>query len=352
MRFLFWPTWLLPIHGLSLTQKPIGGMETALIRLANALAELGHHVTVLTPFKKSPRTLVRYMNFSEFYKTVPIDVLIAVKHWDTFLLLPQVKRRFFWTGDTPTSLQHLGIGDKRVVSMMEKALFVSDWQAKEICRISGFPSESVFIQRNGVDLREFAGSEERHPRRLMYASNPQRGLRELIPIYERLKKKYSDLELHIFSNAALYDMRWPPKIAADNDALVFLEKVAQIPGCYVRGTILQAALAREYMKSAILAYPCNCNETSCITIMEAHAAGCPTVTSDHGALPETVGEGGICIAGDPGTPDFDARFEAELDRLLGDRIYWESMSAKALNQSRSTDWQCRAKEFLEYLKRL
>ncbi len=75
-------------------------------------------------------------------------------------------------------------------------------------------------------------------------------------------------------------------------------------------------MAREFMKSAILCYPNTFAETSCITAMEAQAAGCAIVTSKLAALPETVANAGIMIEGEPGSPAYLDSFSTAVDVFL------------------------------------
>jgi hypothetical protein len=64
--------------------------------------------------------------------------------------------------------------------------------------------------------------------------------------------------------------------------------------------------------------------------VEAQAAGCAVVTSELGALPETVGEAGICIPGDPRTPAYQHAFVEACVALLTDDARWQAMSGRAL----------------------
>ena len=65
------------------------------------------------------------------------------------------------------------------------------------------------------------------------------------------------------------------------------------------GRMPQDKLAELYQSATIWVYPTSFLEVSCITAMEAMAAGTVPVVSRVGALPETIGEAGILVNGMP-----------------------------------------------------
>ena len=85
---------------------------------------------------------------------------------------------------------------------------------------------------------------------------------------------------------------------------------------FVGGIPLEQTV-RFYQAADVFAYP-SFNETFGLPILEAMACGCPVVTSDTSAMPETAG--GAAVLSDPGDPASIARaiLEAvgpERDRL-------------------------------------
>ena len=104
------------------------------------------------------------------------------------------------------------------------------------------------------------------------------------------------------------------------------------------------------MRSSILCYPNTFEETSCITALEAQAAGCAIVTSAFGALPETVGEGGILIGGEPGTPAYLDQFSEALDTLLTDDDALERCVAASRKRIERQTWSAIAGRFSEYIE--
>lgn len=352
MRFLIVPSNCVPFHAYTLDERPLGGTETAAIRLSEALARLGNDVTVLTQYATPPPSNPSYIPFKDVLNIGAVDVLIAVREWFPLIAVSGCKKTFFWTGDSYDQPHNFGIGDRRIANKIDALLAVSHWHAKKLSHESGFPYEKCFVLKNGVYLPYFEGAEPRKRKRLIYSSTPYRGLKLVPPIYLELKKQHPELELHIFSGYGVYSGPNGYDKRAESDFAEFSNYLKKLPDCYLHGNVKQNELAREFMKSSVLLYPNIFEETSCISVMEAQAAGCVVVTSDLGALRETVGDGGIVVSGKPGSPDYMQDFTAATNSLLTDASLFDAYSSKAYQRARvHFDWNVVAKRFEDYLLR-
>lgn len=351
MKFLFLSTDLRPIHAKMLDERPVGGGPASIIRLSEALSQLGHEVYVVTSLENPPSSNPVYIPLKDLPKIGQVDVLMAVRGWWNILFHPVPHRKcLFWTGDSIYNPKTLGIGDKRVIFVINALLPKSQWLGKSLCEISGFPQEKTWPLPNGIYLPNFEGEEKRSRKRLIYSSTPARGLGYLLDLFVPLKIKHPELELHVFSSFDRLSETWPPKKNLDDPFHHLLEKAKTLPGCYLHKSILQKDLAREFMKSAVLAYPTDFEESCCNTTLEAMAAGCPIVTTDLASLPETVGDAGILIKGSPTKKDYSEKFIQAVDRLLTDDDLFQNLSAKGLERAKSCSWLNRAQDLLYYLK--
>ncbi|MCB0324094.1 MAG: glycosyltransferase family 4 protein [Bdellovibrionales bacterium] len=330
MRIAFFAEHCIPIHARSLDERPLGGTETALIRLAELLDRRGHDVTVFTAMAAPPPSKPKYLPSSQVLNSGRFEVFVLVQDWTPAFLGAPGERIFYWTGDGWDQYANFGIGDKRVPSRIEYLLAVSEWHANTLSARSGFPLDQVRIIGNGAHLPFFEGAEERRRKRLIYTAAPYRGLRLVPELYEALRRKHPELELHVFSGMNIYDREKPfegPYVSESRKLHAVLE---QLPGVTLHGNVTQRQLARELMKSSVFIYPNVIFETCCITAIEAQAAGCPVVASAISALPETVGDAGVVIQGEPGSPEYMRAFVAAVDGLLSDTVLWERYSHRAL----------------------
>lgn len=356
MRIVFVAGQCVPFHAASLDERPLGGVETGVIRLSEALQARGHEVTVFTGHEDPPPSSPRYIHLSDAnLDAAPVaDVLVAVREWKVLMSPLQAAVRLFWSGDAPDVVHTLGIGDHRVRDRIDAVLLHSDWQTRTMCDQSGFPIARTGIMNLGVDLGSFAGTEPRRRKRLIYSSAPLRGLSLLPRIFARVRERHPDAELHVFAglgtyagSSGAYHQRWR------DDWVALAGTLEATTGCTVHGNVPQRQLAREFMRSAVLVYPNTFNETFCITAAEAQAAGCAIVTSDRAALPETVGEAGILIAGVPGSARYEDAFVDATCRLLEDDALLQRLSRAGLARARAEfDWAVIADQFDGYLAEL
>jgi glycosyltransferase involved in cell wall biosynthesis len=92
-------------------------------------------------------------------------------------------------------------------------------------------------------------------------------------------------------------------------------------------------MREAYARTRLLLMPSIHEETFGRVVAEAQLSGIPALVSDRGALPETLGAGGLSVPLDAG---FDA-WLAAFDRLWGDRDLYERSRAAARAESTSPD---------------
>lgn len=351
MKIVFIPQNCISFHGKSLLERPLGGTETAVVRLAEALHRLGHAVFVVTSAAEIPATQPQYLPLSALNEMNDIDVAVSVRGVASLFSGIRARQSFLWTGDAHDQPSHLGIGDRRVVNKLTALWCVSSWHARNLCEVSGFPESKCWVVRNGFAQGLFEGQEVRNRKRLIYSSTPFRGLALLPEIFSRIRSVHSDAELHIFSGLDVYrehDCNHHDQLA--HQCVPLFNTIQSTPGCYLHGNITQDKLAREFMRSGILAYPNTFDETSCITAIEAMAAGCVPITSHRGALPETVGDAGILISEPPGSPAYKDLFVASAIALLNNESAWNHLSQRAITRAAEMSWDFIAQDLTERLR--
>ena len=186
--------------------------------------------------------------------------------------------------------------------------------------------DKIFTSANGLKPEKvqeaLAKNITRNPYRLMYASSPDRGLKNLSLVFTRAREYVPDLELHVyygFDNMDKIINGKDPKRAyvvkrAKDDLMKSLDK----PGITFHGRTAQPQLYEEWCKAGLWVHPTSFSETGAITSMEAMALGAIPVTNPIWALKDNV-QYGVLI---DGNPDSDllvrSRYVGEIIRLTSD----------------------------------
>jgi len=307
----------------------MGGSETMAWHMARLLRARGHRVRVYadcTPTMQGVFQGVEWYDSSRFHN-LRCDVLIVSR--DPRAVDPERRVeagcRLLWMHDVHCGEALTHRRDLR----FDRILCLSDWH--RTCFLSLYPlvdANRVVVTRNGIDLSLFSedqrwvdcreeDSEEgdlvrredsvpRNPHKAVYSSSPDRGLQTALDCWKDVRKAIPDAELHVYYG---FD-NWEKSARMLNDgpqqqSVRYLKQLAQsTPGVVVHGRIRQAELAREFLSAGVWAYPTWWTETSCLTAMEAQAAGLYMVTSPLAALNETVGDRGVLIEGDWSDPQY------------------------------------------------
>ncbi len=309
-----WQNWNPLIH----KTQGIGGSETMVVELAKRLSLLGHRVRVFTSTGKWGEGIfdgVEYRQSGHLPLAGSCDVLVAWRDASLLDVPVTAKTRLLWVHD-------IFAGNGRHASLLraDAVLGLSEWHCDFIEKHHNLPREQVIQTRNGIDLSRFDKPVERNTKKVVYSSSPDRGLPVLLKVWPEIRKRVPDATLDIFYG--FFNWKKMAQARGDQDQLkgiAFLEKQIQDLGPHgvtMRGKVDQQTLADEFLSAGVWAYPTWFSETSCITAMEAQAAGLRIVTSSIAALKETVGEYGVLIDGDWLSPEYQATFIDEVVAAL------------------------------------
>ena len=208
------------------------------------------------------------------------QVNIILSRCDPRLLHPS-KPNILWQHLNTNEAAVQGLRDVSFVNKLYKIVFVSNWQREKFIREFGLPPQKCITIHNAIE--PIAVHTKPSKIRLIYTSTPWRGLDKLIEAYKVLDR---DVELVVYSGTSIYGKAFADQTEGQFDHLYAELKALDVthieyaPNDEVRKVLTQAH---------ILAYPNTWEETSCLSAIEALAAGCKVVTTRNGALPETCG---------------------------------------------------------------
>jgi len=301
-------------------KEPLGGTQSAICYFLEELAaNKEHEVYLFNNIKES--IIIRNVNH------VPFIQYLDHKNFDVFIVscLPNVivelKLKIdnpntlfcLWTGHDVDQNSSLLLDDMKNKDLVDIFMFVSEWQRDRYVERYKVPLNKTLIMRNGIgkpfELYLF-GNLEKVNNSMTYCSIPWRGLELLNPIFKQIKYKHSNASLKIFSGLNIYKQEEDTKL---------YDNFKELKDVECNYGVSQTALAEELSAIDILSYPNTFQETSCITALQAMACGCLVVTSNLGALKESMN--GLNTYVDININNFDKNkyieeFVSKLDKVI------------------------------------
>jgi glycosyltransferase involved in cell wall biosynthesis len=301
----------------------LGGSELAAVYLMRELAKRGHRVRVIghPGSKAGMYDGVEYIHFEDHAKThqcLKPDVLIVSRAPQAFLDGYEAKANFLWVHDI-----HVGepVGRNMEGIMRADRIFcLSQWHKGFFLQEYPFlHPDTIIVTRNGIDPGRFAKEPVKQGKRLIWTSTPHRGVNQLLDLLPAIRAEVPETELHVYYGFTTWE-----RIAharSNHDELTQIARLKQrltsTPGVTFHDRKGQQELADAFSASSVWAYPTWFTETSCITAMEAQAAGCVPVATKLAALGETV-KHGILLEPPNTTPEYARDFVSNVVRLLRD----------------------------------
>ncbi|MCK6449555.1 MAG: glycosyltransferase [Alphaproteobacteria bacterium] len=320
-------------------QRPLGGAETALTSLAEALAARGNTVTVCNNCANPG--VHEGVAWRRIADGLPgrADLYIANRGDRLILAMGRRARRtVFWIHNPARYLMKLRylwkLAWKRPAIVFSGPSHVATYP-------HWAPGERVVIPYGIADLfRHAQPAGEPPPPRAIFTSNPMRGLAWLLELWaSRIHPGMPTAELHVFSGPSTYGAAGRAKAAAMQ---AVLERARHLSNCGVvlREPVAKSVLVDELRQARVMLYRGDPGETFCLAVGEAQAVGVPAVVQPIGATPERVVDG---ITGHVATDDNE--FAAAAVRLLADDSLWRMEHRAALERQRAWGWDDAAAAF-------
>ncbi len=310
-------------------KNPLGGSETAALRLAETLRVMGHNVKIITD--------------ERFLPAISCDVFISLRVWQIFRdgLFPG-RLNYLWCQDDfdqkiVEDLQKPEIA-LPVYNRLDGLFLLSTFQQVRWIKFLNLNVEKIIPTTNGIPLDKFqvdtASLRHRKPW-CYYSSTPFRGLALLLQAWPEVLKAIPQAQLHLFTSMKVY------KSDESKEFEKMYELARNLPGVQYRGSVGQLELRETAIKCRALAYPCIFPETSCIAAMEAMAAGCAVVSTSLGALIETAWHNPLIAPGGNWLPVWTKA----LVKVLTDDDEYEQLALQNLSIVKHYDWPVIARQW-------
>jgi glycosyltransferase involved in cell wall biosynthesis len=326
----------IPFDGRSAATGPIGGAETALVALAEALAARGHAVTALS--RCAAPIVHNGVAWSPLESAPPAacDLYIANRGAGLLGLVPRAGCRVLWLHNParylrkPRNLWPLLRWRPIVVTLgPHHAASVPRWLPRG--------GEAV-IPYGLLPAFRAATPREPPPPIAIFTSNPLRSLEWLLDLWAaRIRPAVPGAELHIYAGAAVYGGSGN---AGAMEAVLARAEALAPHGVRRFAPVPHDRLAAVLGRSRVMLYRGDPGETFCLALAEAQAMGVPAVVQPIGCVAERVIDGRTgTVAAD------DDVFAAAAVALLRDDRLWHSYHAAALAEQQGLAWDEVARRF-------
>jgi UDP-glucose:(glucosyl)LPS alpha-1,2-glucosyltransferase len=190
--------------------------------------------------------------------------------------------------------QHLNYNEPLTQGMMNKFftraidawVYVSHWQHEKFRYVYHIPVDNAFVIKNAIEPIEYIERQKGEKIRLIYTSAPFRGLNILLDAFELLNR--DDVELDVYSSTIVYGSGYDAAHGKTYEPL--FERARNMKNVNYMGYAPNEEIIKALQRSHIFAYPSMFEETCCLAMIEAGAAGCKLVAQNLGALAETGAE--------------------------------------------------------------
>ena len=336
-----------PVYGGMIEELGVGGVETTYCELPDVLASMGHDVFVFCRCEKEHLyrgvRFIPYQQLTAYAHLVP-DVVITSRWFDPMYESGlENSKKIVWLQDAhfadPGRPDAFRVADAIVCS--------SKWHQQYTTHrlLHGISRGKIHIIPLGIRKALFCTSIVRDPLKVIYSSNPDRGLYILADMWAELSKEIPGIHLAVtygWEGLETWsaDPSWQGKLATDRQHM--MDWAGTAGNVTFLGRLTKKELAKEMLSSSLCLYPNNFWETYSLTALECQAAGTPMITTEIGALQTTlVHEGNVFAGHDPYSPEYQERFIERAVQLLSnpDELKVLSQTCRDYAMSGPLDWE-------------
>lgn len=360
MKFFFYIPGM-PADGHVMENLSLGGSESAGMYMAREMVRRGHRVVAFTNGQPGEWDGVEIAaigqpseqfpageNFDRRATTEPHDVLIAQRTSAPFLRPKNCRQSYMSMHDLARVRSRSQI--KGSMWNCDGILAVSDWHKNQIEQVYDMPENYVHTIRNGIDLSLYSKEPDYERKfkgkKIIYQSRPERGLINLVGP-GGIMEKLAGIDPEITLVVCGYDNT---TAEMEQHYRNLWGRCHELPNVELVGSLNKRTLAELLYDAALLVYPVvpvvEHEETSCISIMEAQAAGTPVITMANGAIIETAhfakqtdpGPVTLFVYQDDGNIKLDQYADAIVGQL-SDFEQWGKFAKNAFERAPAYTWE-------------
>jgi hypothetical protein len=252
-----------------------GGAEYAILTLCELWAKRGDTVRFYNNPREFGKSPFEQCNINSFNPAEDRDVLMVFRSPNTRIAGAR-GLRIWWSHDQYTISSFKDFAPK-----VEKIIVNSPFHAEYFKNTYGI--ENTIIIDEPVRTWEYERDIPKVPKRCIFCSVPDRGLKELLQMWPKIVGAVPEASLVITSDYRL----WGTNFRGNEQ---YLRTAMGMPNVTFLGAVPRPRLVEEQLRAELLTFPNNYGELFCYAVAEAECAGVLPITT-HGSALDTTNMG-------------------------------------------------------------
>ena len=267
-------------------------------------------------------------------------------------LIEKNKINVLWMHHFVNQKEAQNLSSNEFVDKLDWIVYNSNWNFEKHVYQFKVPENKCVVIRNAIEKIDIV-EKPKDKISLIYHTTPWRGLVHLLKVFKNLNLK--NVELNICSSTIIYGKKFDANLGKTYESL--FNECKNTKNVKYFGFLDNKKIIELLKQMHIFAHPSIWPETSCISAIEAMAAGCEVVTTNLGALYETCSPFGTFVNFDRNFDNLEKRYKKVL--LNSIENYWSDknqdklkLQVKTINSTYS--WDVRSyewKNFFEEIKK-
>jgi len=261
-------------------------------------------------------------------------------------LIEKDKINILWMHHFVNQKEAQNLGSKDFINKLDWIVYNSNWNFEKHVYQFKVPENKCMVIKNAIEKINFE-EKPKNKISLIYHTTPWRGLVHLLKIFKDLDLE--NVELNVCSSTAIYGKKFDSALGKTYESL--FQDCKNTKNVNYIGFLDNKKVIDLLKKTHIFSYPSIWPETSCISAIEAMAAGCEVVTTNLGALYETCSPFGTFVNFDRNFDNLEKRYTEVL--LHSIKNYWSDENQNKLKLQRESinatySWDIRSVEWKNF----
>ena len=263
-------------------------------------------------------------------------------------LIEKDKINVLWMQHFVNQEEVKNLGSKDYVNKLDHIVFNSNWNFEKHQYQFKIPENKSLVIKNAIENIP-VHEKPKDKISLVYHTTPWRGLIHLLKVFKNLNLK--NVELNICSSTIIYGKKFDRILGKQYENI--FEECKNTKNVNYLGFVENNKIINLLKNMHIYAFPSVWPETSCISAIEAMAAGCEIVSSNLGALYETCAPFGTFVTFDRNFENFEKKYQTILEKSIEN--FWSEENQKKIKLQREVinltySWSTRSKEWLSFFQ--